>query len=249
MDIKNYKASPDLLKDRVILVTGAGSGIGAVAAKTYARHGATVVLLGKTINKLEAVYDEIKAAGGPEPALYPLNLMGATLKDYAEMAQTITNELGQLNGILHNAAFVGDTTPIQHYDAELWHRVLHINLTAPFLLTQSCIGLLQQSANPRILFTTHQVTSAYWGAYGVAKAGIERLMSILADELDGDKAVSVNAVIPGELQSPLMAKVYPGKNLQALKPIDSIMPLYLYLIGNENENETGQIFNAETLLD
>ena len=248
MNIKDYQASPKLLKDRVILITGAGNGIGAVAAKTFAQHGATVVLLGKTVHKLEKVYDEIIATGAPEPALYPLDLMGASPKDYDEMALTIQNKLGQLNGILHNAAYVGETTPIQHYDAELWQRVLHINLTAPFLLTKSCIALLQQSAHSRILFTTHHVDTAFWGAYGVAKAGVERFMAILADELSGDNPVTVNAISPGEVQSPIMAKTYPGRNLKALRSIESIMPAYLYLMGENDPTDFGTIYNAADML-
>lgn len=240
----DYKAAPDLLNERVILVTGAGSGIGAAAAKAFAQHGATVVLLGKTISKLEKIYDDIIAQGNPEPAIYPLNLMGANNKDYEELALTIQEQLGDLHGILHNAAYVGDTTPIKHYDIELWQRVLHINLTAPFMLTQACLDLLIKAHNPRIIFTTHQVDTAFWGAYGVAKAGMERLMQILADELESTRPIGVNTVIPGEVRSPIMAKLFPGKNINQLDPIEKIIPVYLYLMGKDSQGINGQTINA-----
>ena len=242
--MNNYKANPDLLDKRVILVTGAGSGIGAETAKTFAKHGATVVLLGKTISKLEKTYDEIIVGGDPEPAIYPLNLMGANNKDYEELALTIQDELGGLHGILHNAAYVGDTTPIKHYDIELWQKVLHINLTAPFMLTQACLDLLSKAQDPRIIFTTHQVDTAFWGAYGVAKAGMERLMQILADELENAPSIGVNTVIPGEVRSPIMAKLFPGKDISKLDPIEKIMPVYLYLMGKDSQGISGQTINA-----
>src|SRR5688572_12405859 len=228
MDLKNYKASRDLLKDRVILVTGAGDGIGAVAAETFAGHGATVVLLGRTVRKLEQVYDRIVAAGAPKPAIYPLNLEGASFKDYQDMAAAIARELGGLNAILHNAALLGDTTPITHYDVQLWHRVMQVNVNGPYMLTRACLDLLQDAADPRILFTAHRVEQAYWGAYGVSKSAALSLMKILAEELSTHKQVRVNAIEPGEVQSPLAARVFPGKNLKNLPAIESIMPAYLY---------------------
>lgn len=242
--MKNYQPKPDLLKDRVVLVTGAGDGIGAAAAKTFAKHGATVVLLGRTVRKLEKVYDEIKSGGGPLPAIYPLNLEGATVKDYEDMALAIKSELGELNGILHNAGVLGEATPIKQYPVDLWQKVMHINLTAPFILTRACLDLLQHSKDPRVIFTSHRLDSAYWGAYGVSKAAVETLMKILADELENTR-VTVNAIQPGEVQSPMMARAYPGKNISQLPTIESIMPAYLYLMGPDSTGVTGKIINAQ----
>src|SRR5690606_4408562 len=209
------------LKGRVVLVTGAGDGIGAAAALAFARHGATVVLMGRTVRKLERVYDAVKAGGGPEPAIYPLNLEGASVKDYEDMALAIKTELGRLDGILHSAAILGTTTPVKQYPVDLWQKVMHVNLTAPFVLTRSCLDLLRQSENSRVIFTTHRLDSAYWGAYAVSKAGIESLMRILADELENSRT-TVNAIEPGDVQSPMMARAFPGKNIGALPTIDSI---------------------------
>lgn len=243
--MKNYQATNDLLKDRVILVTGAGDGIGAVAAETFARHGATVVLLGRTVRKLEQVYDRIVDAGAPKPAIYPLNLEGASFKDYQDMAAAIARELGGLNAILHNAALLGDNTPIANYDVQLWHRVMQVNVNGPYMLTRACLELLQGSADPRILFTSHRVEQAYWGAYGVSKSAVLSLMKILADELSSHKPVRVNAIEPGEVQSPLAARAFPGKNIKSHAPIVSIMPAYLYLMGRDSASVNGQIVPAQ----
>lgn len=244
--MKNYQPKPDLLKDRVVLVTGAGGGIGAAAAKAFAKHGAVVVLLGRTVRKLEQVYDEIKADGGPEPAIYPLNLEGATVKDYEEMALVIKTELGRLDGVLHNACILGEVTPIGQYPVELWQKVMHVNLTAPFALTRACLDLLQDSPDSRVLFTAHRLDSAYWGAYGVSKAAVESFMKILADELE-NTTVNVNAIQPGEVRAPMMARAYPGKNIGKLPAIDSILPAYLYLMGPDSGGVTGKVIDAQSI--
>lgn len=202
-DIRHYTASPDLLKDRIILVTGAGDGIGRAVAKAYAAHGATVILLGRTIGKLEQVYDEIEAVGHAQPAIFPMNLDTATAKDYDDMGDTIKNEFGRLDGLLINAAQVGGLTPIQHYDINLWARIININLNAPFLICQVCIPLLEQAQDAAIVFSTDTCTRAHWGAYGVAKHGQEGLLKILADELDTDRPVRVNGIDTGPVYTNL----------------------------------------------
>ena len=244
MPINDFQPTDNFLLNKTILVTGAGDGIGAKVAVTYASYGATVVLLGKTIAKLEAVYDKIEATGAPKPAIYPLDLEGACDKDYDELALVIKNELGQLTGILHNAAYIADSTSIKHYDTIQWQRELHVNLTAPFMLTRACLDLLKASNNPRILFTTHQARSAYWGAYGVAKAGIECLMQILADELSGEHAITVNAIAPGELHSPLMLRAYPGKSPSNFAEIETVLPTYLYLMSQDSGGLSGKIYDG-----
>ena len=153
----DYQPAADLLKDRIILITGAGDGIGATAARTFAAHGATVVLLGRTIPKLEAVYDEITSAGNPQPAIYPMDLEGATYNHYEELAATLEQEFGRLDGLLHNAAILGARMMVEQYDLKLWARVMHINLTAPFLLSRACLPILRKSDDAHVVFTSTDV--------------------------------------------------------------------------------------------
>ncbi len=244
----NYQPATDLLRDRVILITGAGDGIGATAARTFAAHGATVVLLGKTIPKLEAVYDAIVSAGHPQPAIYPMDLEGATYDDYEDLAATLDKEFGRLDGLLHNAAILGARMMIEQYDLKLWARVMHINLTAPFLLSRACLPILRKSADARVVFTSTDVGQkgrAYWAAYGVSKAGADNLMQIMADELEANTAIRVNSIDPGVVATRIRRLAFPAEDAATLPTADSIMPAYLYLLGPDSKNETGRIFHAQ----
>ena len=181
---KAYQPAADVLRDRVILVTGAGDGLGRAAAHAFAQHGASVILLGRTVRKLEQVYDEILAAGGPEPIIATLDLARAHGPDYTQLAEQIGSNWGRLDGLLHNAAMLGERAPIDHYDIGIWHQVMHLDLNVPFILTQTLLPLLRKSADPSVIFTSSSVGRrgrAYWGAYAVAKAGIEKLRQVLAD--------------------------------------------------------------------
>lgn len=239
-----YIATADLLQNKIILVTGAGDGIGKAAATTYAKHGATVVLLGRTTQKLEKTYDEIIAAKGVQPAIYPMNLEGASPKDYADLADTIETEFGALHGLLHNAAMFGAASPIQHHDIELWYKVMQINVNAPFLMTRALLPLITKTAGSRIVFTTDDKTQAYWGAYGTSKAAINGLMKILADELDTENPVRVNAINPGAVRTRLRARAFPGENPNTLKTPDEIMAAYLYVMGKDCD-KNGEIIQAQ----
>jgi len=232
-----YRAPQDLLTGKVILVTGAGDGIGAVAAKTYAAYGATVILTGKTIPKLEKVFDEIVEAKNPEPAIYPIDYTGASVDHYATMADTIEKNFGRLDGLLHNAAQLGLMTPLTSYTPEDWVKTLHTNLTAPFLLSQALIPLLQKAENASIIFTTDKVgqnPNAYWGAYGVSKAGIDNLMVTLAEELDNTTNIRVNSIDPGAIRTALRRNAYPGEVPTEVPLAEAIMPSYLYLMGKDS---------------
>lgn len=239
-----YQAPENFLKDKIILVTGAGDGIGKTAAISYAQYGATVVLLGRTVHKLEKVYDEIKQNGYPEPAIYPMNLEGATPKDYQDLANTLKDNFGRLDGLLHNAAFLGANTPLEHYDTELWYKVMQVNLNAPFIMTQALLPLMKETPDASIIFTVDDKTNAYWGAYGISKAGLINFMSILADELDSEKRVKVNAINPGPVRTAMRMKAYPGEDPNTLLNPEDIMPAYLYLMSNDTQ-ETGQVINAQ----
>lgn len=244
----DYQPAADLLKDRIILITGAGDGIGATAARTFAAHGATVVLLGRTIPKLEAVYDEITSAGNPQPAIYPMDLEGATYNHYEELAATLEQEFGRLDGLLHNAAILGARMMMEQYDLKLWARVMHINLTAPFLLSRACLPILRKSDDARVVFTSTEVGQqgrAYWGAYGVSKAGTDNLMQIMADELEANTSIRVNSVDPGKVATRIRRLAFPAEDASQLPKTDSIMPTYLYLFGPDSKNISGEIFLAQ----
>ncbi len=244
----NFKPAPDLLKDRVILVTGASDGIGAAAAKSFAAHGATVILLGRNIRKLEKVYDEIEASGAPQPAIYPMNLDGAATKDYTALAETLEKEFGRLDGLLHNAALLGTLTPMDQYDLEQWAKVMQVNLHAPYLLTRAVLPLLRNAADASVIFTSSQVGRkgrAYWGAYGITNAAVENMMEIWADELEANTPVRMNSIDPGAVRTTMRRLAYPGEDANTLPRPEEILAVYLYLIGPESRGTTGQRFNAQ----
>ncbi len=244
----DYAPPADLLAGRTILVTGAGDGIGKAVSSACAAHGATVVLLGRTVAKLESVYDDIVAAGGPQPAIYPMDLEGATPDDHRQLAENIASQLGRLDGLLHNAGLLGSLTPIAHYDPVEWLRVIHVNLNAPFLLTQSCLPLLESAPDASVVFTSSGVGRrgrAYWGAYSASKFGVEGLMQVLADELEENSTVRVNSLNPGRVRTAMRAAAYPAENpAELLTPAEIVMP-YLYLMGPDSAGVHGQALDAQ----
>lgn len=243
-----YQAPEDLLKDRIILVTGAGDGIGSVAAKTYAAHGATVILLGRTLEKLEHVYDEIEAAGHPQPALVPLNLESAQEHDFIELTNTLEQEFGKLDGILHNAGLLGVRTPIESYDPVIWQQVMQVNVNAPFMLTQILMPLFERSDNASIIFTSSGVgrkSKAYWGAYAVSKFATEGMMQTLADEVSNISSIRSNCINPGATRTQMRADAYPAENPGTVTTPEEIMPLYLYLMGEDSIEVNGQSLDAQ----
>ncbi len=245
---KDYQPSADLLKDRVILITGAGDGIGAAAAKGCAALGATVILLGRTTRKLEAVYDAIEEAGHPQPAIYPMNLEGAAPKDYEDLAATIEQEFGRLDGLLHNASILGTLTPLGQYSIEQWSKVMQVNLNAPYLMTRACLDLLKKSDDASVLFTSSSVGRqgrAYWGAYAVSKAGNENMMQTWADELESNTNIRVNSINPGATRTSMRARAYPGEDPNTLPRPDQILATYLYLLGPDSKGVTGRQFDAQ----
>jgi NAD(P)-dependent dehydrogenase (short-subunit alcohol dehydrogenase family) len=244
----DYTARPELLKGRVILITGAGRGIGANAAKTFAAHGATVLLLGKTEENLSRVYDAIEAAGHPQAAVIPFNLETALAHQYDELAAMIEAEFGKLDGLLHNASIIGPRTPLEQLSGDNFMRVMQVNVNAMFMLTSTLLPLLKLSQDASVVFTSSSVGRkgrAYWGAYAVSKFATEGLMQVLADEVDGIANVRANSVNPGATRTDMRAQAYPGEN-PANNPLpDAIMPVYLYLMGPDSTGINGQAFDAQ----
>ena len=248
LEYQNYQAPEDLLEKRVIIVTGAGDGIGRAAAMAYAAHGATVILLGRTVAKLEQVYDEIVDSGWVKPAIYPLDLSIASAEDYANMAEIIERDIGQLDGILHNASVLGDLTLMEGYSPDTWHTVMQVNLNAPFLMTQALLPLMKASSDASIVFTSSSVGRigrAYWGAYSVSKFGIEGLMQTLASELENTSNIKVNSLNPGATRTNMRASAYPAEDPGKLPKPEEILNIYLFLMGKDSEGITGQALNAQ----
>ncbi|MUJ37829.1 YciK family oxidoreductase [Aliivibrio fischeri] len=243
----DYQVSSDALKNKVILVTGAGDGIGKQAALHYAQHGATVILLGRTVAKLEAVYDEIEAAGYPTPAIVPLDLKGATKQHYVDMAETIQSQFGKLDGLLHNAGLLGMLSPFEQFEESIFDEVMQINVKAQFLMTQALLPVLQQSDDARIVFTTSTVGHqgrAFWGAYAISKFATEGMMQTLAHEMEGTN-VKVNAINPGGTHTRMRAQAFPAEDISLLKTPKDIMPLYVYLMAPEGVNVHSQCIDAQ----
>lgn len=247
----SYTPVPNLLASRTILVTGAGDGIGRAAALACAQHGASVILLGRTASKLEKVYDEIERRDWPQAAILPLDLAEATPAHYEQVAQTIAQEFGRLDGLLHNAADAGTLTPSELYEPQTWYRVMQVNLHAAWLLTRACMPLLHKSADASIVFTTADVgrkARAYWGAYGVSCFGLEGLMQTLAAELASEGRIRANSLNPGVVRTGMRSRLYPGENPQTLPSPEDIMPAYLYLLGPDSRGVNGQALNARDFM-
>ena len=243
----NYTPAPTLLASRNILVTGAGDGIGRAAALAYAAHGATVILSGRSVEKLEATYDAIETAGGPQPAIVPLDLATAGEEEAAQLAQAIGGNLGHLDGLLHNAGILGERRPIASATWRAWQDVMQVNVNSQFLLTRALLPLLEASAGASIIFTSSGVGHrgrAYWGAYAVSKFATEGLMQVLADELENTSDIRVNSLNPGATNTAMRRAAYPGEVPTDNPSPQAIMPAYLYLMGDDSAGVTGRAFNA-----
>lgn len=249
MDIpQTYPHDPNLLEDRVILVTGAGQGIGRTAALTFAEHGATIILHGRNTEKLEQVYDEIEALGRASAIIFPLDFEQATEANINELAEAIATQIGRLDGILHNAAWTSGPMPLEFHTLEHWQTTMQINLHIPAALTRACFPLLKTAQDASVIMTgdSHgQTPAAYWGAFAVAKAGIEALVKIQAEEWEIYPNLRINALIPGSANTPQRTKTHPGSNNRQLPSPKDLMTTYLFLMGPNSTSVTGQILNCQ----
>ena len=232
---------------RVILVTGAGDGIGQELALALARQGATVALLGRTPRKLERTYDRIVALGGPTPALLPFNLETAAAPEYDALHDALDREFGHLDGLAHVAGILGTLSPIEHYDVPTWCKVLHVNLTAPFILTRTLMPLLRRSADASIVFTSSNLAHegrAYWGAYCASKWGAEGLMQVLAQETEQSR-IRVNSVNPGRARTAMRRQAYPAEDPARLPDPATVVGPFVYLLGPASQGVSGKSFDGQ----
>jgi NAD(P)-dependent dehydrogenase (short-subunit alcohol dehydrogenase family) len=247
-DLRAYRPGPGLLSDRVILVTGASGSIGGALASACAGLGARVILNGRSVRKLETLYDTIVASGAPRPSIAPLDFEKADAAAYDALAEAIAAEFGRLDGLAHIGGLLGDRSPIAHYDVPTWMKVMHVNVTAPFILTKTLLPLMQQAPDPSIVFATSGVSikgRAYWGAYAVSKFADEGLMQVLADELATERPIRSNSVNPGAVRSPMRARAYPGEDAAALTPPEAVVFPFVFLLGPDSRGVTGCRFDAQ----
>jgi NAD(P)-dependent dehydrogenase (short-subunit alcohol dehydrogenase family) len=245
---RHFEARPDELAGRVIVVTGAGDGIGRAVALGAAAHGAEVVLVGRTVRKLEAVHAQIAALRKVEAVIAPLDLERALARDYDQLAEALRTRYGRLDGLVHMAGILGVLCPIEQYDVPTWCRVLHINLTAAFALTQVLLPSLLASPDASIVFTSSGVARrprAYWGAYSVSKAGLEALSATLADELESRGNQRVNVINPGPVRTRMRAQAYPAEDASKLVSPEQVVPSFLWLLSAASRGVTGQSFDCQ----
>lgn len=243
----HYQPQLDLLQNRIILVTGASDGIGREAALTYSRHGASVILLGRNDDKLRAVAQEIDHAGGIPARWYTLDLLTCTPQSCQQIAQQIRLHSPRLDGVLHNAGLLGDVIPMMEQDPDIWQQVMQVNVNGTFMLTQALLPLLLQSESASLIFTSSSVGRegrANWGAYAVSKFATEGMMQVLAEEYKSQH-LRVNCINPGGTRTGMRASAFPTEDPQKLKTPADIMPLYLWLMGDDSRRKTGMTFDAQ----
>jgi len=243
-----YQAQPDALTGRVIAVTGAGDGIGQAVALAAAAHGAEVILIGRSVRKLEAVHARITALGRCEASIAPLDLEKALARDYDTLADALMQRYGRLDGLVHNAAILGPLSPIEQYDVASWCKVLHVNLTAAFALTQVLMPALRTSPDASVIFTGASEAAhprAYWGAYVVSKSAVGTLMRVLADEVEHLGTLRANLIDPGPVRSRLRRQAYPAEELQPLPTPERIVQPYLWLLSGASRGSNGQCIDCQ----
>jgi NAD(P)-dependent dehydrogenase (short-subunit alcohol dehydrogenase family) len=247
-DPRTHVPTASELAGRVIAITGASDGIGRAVALACAQAQAQVILIGRNEGKLDTVHAEIRASGAPEATIALLDLEKAIAGDYDQVADAVLERYGRLDGLLHNAGILGTLTPIEHYDVPTWCRVMHVNVTAAFALTQVLLPALKKSADASVVFTSSAVGRAgraYWGAYAVSKFALEGLSQVLAQELEGISHVRVNTLNPGRTRTAMRRQAYPAEDLETLPLPATLSPAYLALLGPASRGVTGQSFDAQ----
>ena len=242
----DYVPAADALKDRVILITGAAGGLGRASARACARAGATVLLAGRKRRALEGAYDEVAALpGAPPPIIQLIDLLGATPADYESLAEMIGNELGRLDGIVHAAARFDGLTPIAMHKPKEWVETLHVNVSAPFLLTQACMPLLQERADSSVVFVlddSERMGRAHWGAYGTAKAALEGFTSILHEETEGS-SLRMHALLPAPMRTALRRTAWFGENAENVDTPEAAANAVVYLLSPQATGARGKVLD------
>jgi NAD(P)-dependent dehydrogenase (short-subunit alcohol dehydrogenase family) len=243
----NYSIPDNSLSGKIILVTDAIQEIGYTASIAYAKYGATVIILGNDLEKLEVLYDEIVHCGYPEPVIHHIDFLNCKQQDYQEVANSINTNFGVLNGLLLTNEYLAELRPILQTPEQQWLSSFQLNVHSCFFMCKHLLAVMRKSNNASIILNSHDVSKgrAYWGAYSATKAAIESLMYTLADEEDGISSVRVNCINPGAVRTKLRAQAYPLEDPLSLATAEDIMPTYMYLMGDDSIDTSGKIINAQ----
>ena len=236
------------LKDKIVLITGAGDGMGKAAAIEYASQGASLILLGRNVKNLEKTHDIITASKAPKPMISLMDLSKADGNDYQELSDNLMNKYGHLDGLLLNAAILGDRSPISQYDISTWVNTIHVNLTSQFILTKSLLPSLEKSTSASVIFTSSgvgKIGKAFWGAYSVSKFGVEGLCQILSDEYQNDKTIRFNCINPGAIQTKMRKSAYPLEDPQKLLTPEDVLDKYVWLMSDVSKEIDGQSIDCQ----
>ena len=242
-----WAPASDALAGRVVLVTGAYGGLGGAVSRAAARAGATVVVSGKRQRQrqLEQLYDDMLAEGLAEPVIHPLDMETATPRDYAALADGLRQDFGRLDGIAHCAASFAGLTPISMHKPDDWLRTMHVNVNAPFALTQACMPLLQEAADSAVVFVLddpQRLALAHWGAYGASKAALERLATILHEETD-ETPLRVHALLPAPMRSKLRRQAYFGEDTMRHPPPEATADALVWLLSTLGSPARGHVLD------
>ncbi|WMY97750.1 MAG: YciK family oxidoreductase [Arsenophonus sp.] len=242
-----YQPKPKFLYKKTILITGAGDGIGKEAALTYASYGANLILIGKKINNVKKTKKIINKKFKVNVEIYSLNFLKLTNVQAKKLVKKIKKKYKYIDGLLHNAAILGEIKPIIDYPIKTWYHVIQVNLHSSFILTKNFLPLLLKAPQSSLIFTSSTVGKkgrANWGAYSVSKFGIESLMQILSDEYKNTH-LRVNCINPGKTQTKMRKKAFPKENFLKNKTPNQIMPIYLYLMSEDSIHISGLTLNAQ----
>lgn len=235
---------------KTILITGATGGIGRANAARFAKEGFNIILLGRSKEKLELIYDQIEKSTPGKTLIHSFDFTTATADDYKILAAAIDEQHPCLDGLIHNAGLLGTLAPIEHYPEESWERIMTVNLNAPFRLTKALLPSLSRSLDARIIFVSSSVgraARAFWGAYGVSKFGLEGLMQTLAAELGKTTKIKVMSVNPGATRTAMRRDAYPAENPADVSTPESLMDAYLYLFREKGRDFHGKAINLREI--
>ncbi|HET6632921.1 MAG TPA: SDR family NAD(P)-dependent oxidoreductase [Rhodanobacteraceae bacterium] len=241
----DWSADGATLAGRVVLVTGANGGLGRATALACAVAGARVVLSARKVRPLEQVYDAIVAAGGPEPAICPLDLASASPAQHDELADAVGTAFGRLDGIVHAAAHFAGLTPLMMEDAEEWLLDLQVNITAPLWLTRACLPLLQAAPDSAVVFVLdhpERTARAHWGGYGVAKGALQRVLAILHDEHD-EGPLRIHGLLPAPMRTALRRMAWFGEDTMKVPTPEASAAAAVYLLGAAGATVRGQVLD------